>query len=211
MNEYRLSIIIPCFGRPARTRRIINNVLSQNINNWEAFIIGDGCPKYQTMIQSGEIEFFTELASKNGNKLHMFNFNENKKGYGYFVTNYATKNAKGKYIIYAGNDDILFKDHFEHYLSEIENTDFDMVCYNTFVGPEKRVRKPMLLKNHIGHSEIIVKTDLIRDYEHSPNYTHDWGLIDYIMNKTKKIHISTSDKYTYVVTHMPNFSIDIID
>ena len=58
MSKYRLSVAIPCFERPARTRRIINNLLAQNINGWEAFIIGDGCPYFDEMIESKEVEYF---------------------------------------------------------------------------------------------------------------------------------------------------------
>ena len=67
-NQYRLSIVVPCFKRPARTRRIINNVLAQTINNWEAFIIGDGCDLFDSLFESGEADFYKQTAEKNQNK-----------------------------------------------------------------------------------------------------------------------------------------------
>lgn len=211
MNQIKLSIVIPCYGRPARTKRIINNVLEQTINGWEAFIIGDGCPFFQEMIDSGEIETFKEKAKINGNIIHSFNLDKNYGGHGYHITNYATKNAIGKYFIFAGNDDILLSNHFEHYLSEIENTDFDLVYYKTFVGPTNSIRNPILQRNYIGHSELILKTELIKNFDHTPTYGHDWELIDYLLKNNVKHKKANSNNYTYIVTHLPGKTIDTID
>lgn len=207
----RISIVIPCFGRPQRTRRIINNLLSQTINNWEAFVIGDGCPYFQEMIDSGEAELFIKNAEKNENVLHCFNLDKNYGGHGYHITNYAVKNAVGKYFVFAGNDDILLNNHFEHYLSEIENTDLDMVYYNTFIGPTNSIRQPRLSNSQIGHSELIIKTEVIREFNHNPNYGHDWNLIEFLLEKNIKYKKSLSNDFTYIVTHLPGRTIDFID
>lgn len=211
MDKIRISIVVPCYGRPERTKRIINNILNQSINGWEAFIIGDGCPFFQKMIDSGEVEQFIKRAQDNGNILHCYNLDKNYGGHGYFITNYAVKNAIGDYFIFAGNDDILYNNHFEHYLEEIENTDLDLVYYNTFNGPNNKVRTPTLQISCIGHSEIIVKTELLRNFEHTSNYGHDWGLINFLIQNGVKHKKSNSDKYTYVVTHLPGITIDTID
>jgi hypothetical protein len=210
-ESYRISLLVPCFGRPAKTRRILNNILSQDINGWEAFVLGDGCSQYESLISSGEIDFYKELADKNGNKLHMFNFEHNLQGHGYQILNYGTKRAKGKFLIFAGNDDILLKNHFSHYLSEIENTDYDMVAYKSFVGPSNSIRNPIFAHNYVGHSEIIVKTELIREYTHGNSYGHDWNLIQHVLDNTNKTKIADSEIYTYIVTHYPGHSIDNID
>lgn len=207
----RLTIVVPSFGRPERTRRIINNILNQTINGWEAFVIGDGCSDFQKMIDSGEANNFIKKASMNGNILHCYNLDKNYGGYGYEIVNRVVKLASGEFIIFAGNDDILLNDHFEHYLSEIENTDYDFVYYNTFVAPNNKVRIPELRCDYIGHSELIVRTDLIRDYKHSAIYGHDWDFIKTLLDKSQKYKKSKSDKYTYIVTHLPGNSIDTID
>ena len=207
----RISIVIPCYGRPQRTRRIINNLLSQTINEWEAFVIGDGCPHFQQMIDSGEVETFIKIANNNGNLLHCFNLDKNYGGHGYHITNYAVKNAVGRYFVFAGNDDMILNNHFEHYLSEIEGTDLDLVYYNTFVGPTNSLRVPVLSNSQIGHSELIVKTEVLRDFEHSPNYGHDWDLINFLLKKNIKHKKSKSNEFTYIVTHLPGKTIDFID
>jgi len=207
--KYRIGIVIPCYGRPARTRRIINNLLSQNINNWEAFVIGDGCPQFQNMIDSYEVDYFIKTAQQQGNNLHCFNLEKNYGGYGYFITNYAIKNSMSEYFIFAGNDDILLPNHFEHYLSEIENTDLDLVYYKTFLAPYNTVRDPELKGGGIGHSEIIVKTEFIKDITHKEIYGHDWDFIQSIIDKNPKTKKALSAYTTYVVTHLHHFGTDV--
>jgi glycosyltransferase involved in cell wall biosynthesis len=211
MEEYRISIVVPCFERPQRTRRIIGNILSQTINNWEAFVIGDGCPHFQKMIDSGEVNGFIKEAESKGNKLHCYNLSKNHGGWGYHITNYATENAKGKYMVFAGNDDIILENHFEHYLSEIEKTELDLVYYRTFVATHNFIRDPELKKDRVGHSELIVRTDIIRDIKHHNEYAHDWSLIEEIIKKGAITKKAISDKITYIITHSPGITIDTID
>lgn len=208
---YKLSIVIPCFKRPERTKRIINQVLNQTINGWEAFIIGDGCSEYQKLIDSGFIGNSIKVAELNGNKLHAFNLDKNYGGFGYKILDYSFRNNDSKYVIFAGNDDYLLPNHFEHYLSEIENTDLDMVAYPTFVGPYNNLRIPEMKIGKVGHSELIIKSSLLKEYNNSPTYGHDWDLIDYLLKTTKNIKISSNTNYTYIVTHIPGYSIDFID
>ena len=205
----KIGIVVPCYGRPARTRRIINNILSQTINNWEAFIIGDGCPQFQNMIHSLEVDYFIKTAKEKGNILHCFNLDKNYGGFGYHIMNYAIQNTKSEYFIFAGNDDIILPNHFEHYLSEINNTDLDLVYYKTLVAANNTIRDPHLRGGGIGHSEIIVRTNIIKDIKHSNEYGHDWSFINNILLKNPKIKKAESNQSTYVVTHIHHFGEDI--
>ena len=54
----RLSVSMPCYGRPQRTIRAINCIANQSINGWEAFVIGDGCPVMQDFIDS---DYFKDI------------------------------------------------------------------------------------------------------------------------------------------------------
>jgi glycosyltransferase involved in cell wall biosynthesis len=207
----RITISVPCFLRPKRTRRIIESVLNQNINNWEAFIIGDGCPEFQKMIDSGEIDEYIKTATKSGNKLISFNLEKNYGGFGYQVANYAIKNASGEFFIFAGNDDKLLDNHFEHYLSEIENTDLDLVYYKTFIEPINQIRDSKLQIGEIGHSEIIIRTNILSGIKQKPIYAADWEIITNIMKKTNKTKKADSNEYTYIVTHIGGQTSDKID
>jgi hypothetical protein len=210
-DKYRITICVPCFGRPQRTRRIIKNILDQSISNWEAFVIGDGCPHFQEMVDSGEAAEFIRIAESKGSKLHCYNLDKNYGGFGYHITNMVTEQCKGEFLIYAGNDDIISPDHFEHYLSEIEGTDLDMVYYKTFVGPTNSVRNPILKISCIGHSEIILRSTVAKKTSHGPKYAHDWHIIDSILNSGCKAKKAASDRITYTVTHLPGRTIDTID
>jgi len=211
---YKLSIVVPCWERPARTRRIINNILAQkcDYHTWEAFVIGDGCPQFQNMIDGGEVDYFQKQASKRGNKFHMFNMDKNYGGCGYHIVNYAVENAFSNYFIFAGNDDILTENHFIHYLSEIEGTDLDLVYYKTFVCPENKIRDPKLVYGSIGHSELIIKTSIVKKTKHMSGYGHDFDFIQQVLKLSTKMKKAESPNQTYVVTHIPTIgSCDNID
>ena len=207
----RITISVPCFGRPERTRRIIDNILNQNINNWEAFVIGDGCPHFQKMVDSGEVETFIKRAEKNGNKLNCYNLPKNYGFWGYQIATMAFQQATGNFLIFAGNDDTISNDHFEHYLSEIENTNLDLVYYNSFILPQNKIRNSILKLGGVGHSEIIIRTSLLRGMSQKPIYAADWEIINEIQSKTNKIKKADSKKMTYTVTRIGNLTSDTID
>ena len=54
----RLTLSMASYGRPQRTIRAINSIANQNINGWEALVIGDGCPVMQDFIDS---DYFEDL------------------------------------------------------------------------------------------------------------------------------------------------------
>ncbi len=212
MEEYRITLVVPCLGRPMRTRRMIKNILEQNISKWEAFVIGDGCPEFQKMIDSGECNNFIREAETKGNKLHCHNLDRNYGRYGSPIYDYCIKLSNGKYVIFAGNDDMLESDHFEHYLSEIENSDYDMVYYKTFLDPLGSIRDPEICLGGIGHSEMIIKRSAIGDLTHDPIYESDWSLLSKLIDNGIKMKKSESNKTTYNVMHIPGLPlIDTID
>ena len=52
--NYKVTISMPCFGRPLRTKRAINSIINQTEQNWEALVVGDNCSNIQQLIDSGE-------------------------------------------------------------------------------------------------------------------------------------------------------------
>ena len=57
----RLTISMPCFGRPQRTIRAIESICNQTINGWEALVVGDGCSVMQDYIFSNYFSDFCHL------------------------------------------------------------------------------------------------------------------------------------------------------
>jgi len=200
----RITLSIACYGRPERTKRSIQCILDQDINGWEAFIMGDCCPEFQKLIDSGYLQSIKEEQEKKGNIIHFFNAEQNGGGCGYKLINYAIQNATGKYFVFFANDDVILKNHFSNYL-EIENTDLDYMFFDSWIDPISKARDSRLAPSVIGHSEIILKTELAKKLpEHSAQYGHDWEFI-YAMSKQGKGEKSKSQIHSYRVMHVPNF------
>ena len=182
----RLSVSMPCYGRPQRTIRAINCIANQTINGWEALIIGDGCPVMQDFIDSDYFKDLIEMCSYNGNDLIIDNNPVNQGGHGFAITNNNIKIAQGKYFTFFANDDIILPNHFENYLSQIENTDLDFVYFNSEVKPTNSTRISRLEYGMIGHSELIIRTEFLRQMTtHNQHYGHDWALIQSMMQNGK--------------------------
>lgn len=210
-SRYRLTVSMPCFGRPLRTKRSIECILAQDTNGWEAIIIGDCCPHFQELIDSGWMAEKQAEAKKKGNRIVAFNASKRQGGCGYSQTNFAIEHARGKYLIFYANDDVILPNHFSNYL-EIESTDLDYMYFNSFVAPAKQVRNSILGPSQIGHSEIILTTELARKCRpHTNKYGHDWEFI-YDMMKDGKGKKSKSKFTTYHIMHVPNMgTVDKID
>ena len=218
MNRPKVTIVSPCWKRPARTRRLINNILAQSINGWEAFIIGDGCPIFQTLIDSGEANFYMKLAKEKGNILYIANAKNHTGNWGQAILDYAIDNATGEYFLFVGNDDMLLPNHFEHYLSEIENTEYDMVAYRSYIMPHDRILIPQWGICQVGHGSIIIKTNTLKKAPKvQASSTHDWSLIDELIKMGAKTKLAESQEHTYLVTSIgsqawnESVKVDIID
>lgn len=205
-------MVLPCLGRPLRTRRMIDCIFNQTINNWELFIVGDNCSEFKKLSDSLWFQQFVERSHKKGNSVQSWNSVDRSGGYGYYVINDAIKYATGKYFIFGGNDDMIKPNHFSHYLSGIENTDLDFAYYNTWVHPHNMIRMAQPVFGSIGHAELIVRTDFAKTIKpHSPAYGHDWEFIEEMMRKTNKYKRIEGEGTTYQIMSVPGKTLDIID
>lgn len=210
-RNYRLTVSMPCWGRPERTKRSIEAILAQDTTGWEAIIIGDHCPEFQKFIDSGYIIDKQIEAYAKGNRIMAFNASQHTGACGYKQTNFAIENARGKYLVFYANDDLILPNHFSNYL-EIEGTDLDYMYFNSYIAPRKQVRVSLLAPAQIGHAELIVKTELAQKAKpHAPKYGHDWEFI-YDITRRGKGQKSASKLTTYHIMHVPNFgTVDTID
>jgi glycosyltransferase involved in cell wall biosynthesis len=205
MGNSRLTAIIPCYGRYERTKRIANQIAKQegcNKNDFEAFFIGDGCSVFQRLMDE---DFFKELNVQSNVQIHSWNMIKNYGGFGYECRNFGISKANSKYIIFIDNDDEIMPNHFVNYLLGIEGTEYDMVYYNSIVEPYGGHRAVRLEFGSIGHSEIIVSTEMIRKVPPQVNeYGHDWILIKSIVEANAKVKYSYFNPPTYIVKGVPN-------
>lgn len=210
--QYKITLCVPCYGRPERTKRLVKQVIEQDIGDWEAYFIGDNCPDFQRNLDSGVFESLKNLPRKENTSLILYNMQERGEGWGYRIRNKVKELSKGKYFIFVDNDDMIDPNHFSHYLSGIENTNLDFAYYNTFIEPLKSVRISELKFGKIGHSELIMKTDFIRNLPpHTSKYGHDWTFINDMINfggKSQKIETGIT---TYRVMGIDIFREQFID
>jgi len=180
----RLSICMPIFGRPERTKRMLWNIIAQDMNGWELWAIGDGCPHFAGLIQSGFMDMIGNIAAGNGNKVVFGNFATNNGGYGATCRNFAHHNATAPFMIYCDNDDVILPNHFRNYLNRIEFTSYDLVYFNTFVYAKNVVRDTRLEFGHIGNQEIIIRLSKFRELvlNEGDRYGHDYDKIMQMVN-----------------------------
>lgn len=193
-----LSCIIPCYGRPQRTLRALDSVVAQTFKaRWEAIFIGDGCPFFQQNIDDG---VFQDYSNRFPGKLIFKNLEKNYGGFGAIARKEGIDTAEGKYICFLDNDDVLLPNHFENYYMFMKaNPDIDVGYFNSYIDPWKRERKTYLGPDAVGHSEIIVKAEILKK-EYIPNYEygHDWTLIDSLIKKGYT-HSKCRNPPTYII------------
>ena len=211
-KKIKITISLPCWGRPLRTIRAIECICQQNINGWEALVVGDGCPVMQQHINEGVFDSHIKQAEANGNILSISNNKENKGGCGYSIINANIQAASGEYFVFFGNDDIILPNHFENYLSGIQHTDLDFSYFDSYVEPYLSPRISDLKNGSIGHSELIIRTSFLRQMPpHNAEYGHDWVLIRDMLAAGARHAKAQSKDQTYIVKGVPNKRTDIID
>jgi hypothetical protein len=199
----RLTVSMPCYQRPQRTIRAIECIANQNRNGWQALIVGDCCPNMYKLMVSNYFSDIVNDCRKNGNLIEISNLYNNTGCWGYHIHNINRNRAIGKYFVFMDNDDVIKENHFHNYLSGIEGTDYDFVYYNSFIEPENKIRNSKLEEGHIGHSEIIIRTEFLREMKaHVAQYGHDWYVIREMMQSGAK-HKKMESDYTYIVKGTP--------
>ena len=187
-TEYDITICLPCYGRPQRTWRMMECLFEQKYNNFQLFIIGDGCNQFEQMQFHPSFRSSVALMLRRGIDVIDYNFRKNKGGHGSHIINYCIKRATGKYFCWVNNDDIILKEHVGFYFNSIAKTDCDFVYNPTMVNSQEGydIRNPQLSFGQVGHAELVVKTEFLRRMPpHEPVYGQDWKLIEHMMKEGK--------------------------
>lgn len=206
MTTPRISVCVPIFGRPQRTCRVIDALRRQTINNFQVYLIGDGCPQWQSMLddETGFIQEIIEEEKVKGNEWIAINLTENHGGYGFHIRNLMKELADGEFVCFIDNDDWIKPNHLEFYLSEIENTDLDFVYYNVWNNALGVLRNAQLSMGLIGHAELCIRTEFYKTLPDQGNqYGHDWSMIENMKEMTFKHKKASSHDWTYRVMSTP--------
>jgi hypothetical protein len=200
----RITVCVPIYGRPQRTLRLIDCLRKQTINNFQAYLIGDGCHVWQGILDQEIMLEINEEEKAKGNEWIAMNLAVNYGGYGYAIRNLMKDMADGEYLCFIDNDDIILPNHLEHYLSEIENTDLDFVYYNTWNNALNILRDTQPTAGLIGHSELCIRTGFYQEIpEQSAEYGHDWEMIQWMLKSTMKHKKASNPAWTYKVMGTP--------
>src|SRR6266568_2846496 len=115
-----LSFVLPCYGRPERTKRMLECVSNQSLIGWEGFIYGDCCPDFAMLLESEWYKTWLSKMVDHGNIVHTGNMPENGGGHGFNIINKAIQESTGEYFLFLSNDDTISYNHFEHYVTGIK-------------------------------------------------------------------------------------------
>lgn len=203
-----ITIIMPSFNRPQRTRRAIRCILNQKFKgHWQALIVGDCCPVIAEMLESGEATKYMEEAKMQGNSMAIFNLPIHYGNWGYQSRTTAIKLAFSHYTIFFDNDDIILPTHLENYYSKIEFTDNEFMAFCTKLYPIENAdrtigkkRVPEIENGKIGYQEIIVKTEFLKRMPpQDPVYNADWHLIQNMVNTGARYEIIYDNPLTHMI------------
>lgn len=137
--EKAISVIVPVYNSEKYLKKTIDSILNQTFENFELILINDGSTDH-----SGEI--CDEIAQKD-KRIKVIH----KKNEGICKTrNKGIEVAKGEYIMFADNDDIIEKNMLQECYEMIKENDADMLKFG---------RKTLYLND-----ENILKTD-VKNYE----------------------------------------------
>jgi len=202
-KEYRVTISLPCYLRPLRIVRALESCLDQNISKYEIILTGDNCPIIEYWVHHTP-ERFEEIFKRTHRETEISVIVENLPvhtgAWGYEIRNRHIQEAKGEYFVFMGSDDVILPNHLENYLSQIEGTDLDFVYFDSWVEPYNAPRNAQLKHGMIGHSELIVRTEFLKQMPpHDEFYGHDWRLIENMIKAGAKYKKGVGCPQTYIV------------
>lgn len=217
----RITISLPCYQRPKRTVRAIESIINQTLSGWELLITTDGDEDlYNTLLEyftpakyATTLEKMSEFYDKctirvsitKDNYVLLSGRKINAGSWGTDIRNRHIQDAKGRYFMFMGNDDVLQSTHLENILPYIEDQDLDMISFDTWIEPNNAPRNTQFREGMIGHSDIFVRTEFLKTMPmHLPFYGHDWKLVRDIMANTEKYKKISGLPQTYIVKSIPH-------
>lgn len=196
----RITISLPCYLRPQRTKRAIESIMSQTAHGWELLITGDKCPNFDREDFKAYLDECSLRATENGNSIVWDNNFVHTGNWGAEIRDQHIQEASGTWFMFMGNDDIITSKHLAYILTLVESTALNFAYFDTWVKPYNAPRNTQMQPGMIGHSELICRTEFLKTMpKHTPHYGHDWTLIDKMMNATYLHQKIRPHEFTYIV------------
>ncbi|MEX0724237.1 MAG: glycosyltransferase family A protein [Gracilimonas sp.] len=134
-GNYLITVVIPSYNRPELLERAVNSVLDQTYSNIEIIIVDD----------ASDTE--VGLVFEKDEKVKLLRNNQNKGPC--YSRNRGLKEAKGEFINFLDDDDILFPEKIEKQLSCFENSDDNFLGMVTCHSMDQRSGKEQVKYNRI--------------------------------------------------------------
>lgn len=202
----KITLCMPTFGRPIRTRRMLDCIQAQTMNNIEFLFWGDACPEYQKLIRSEWFWQWWHQFEEKGNCLFFMNNAIGGRDWGAKIINAARFVARAPYFCIINNDDKILPEYAEFYYNSIAKTENDFVYNTTYVynAGNTWFRHPEIKQGAIGHNEIIIKTEFLRKMPAEINsYEQDWILVQNMIAAGGKHQKGYAPHPTYYVMSTP--------
>ena len=119
----KISVIIPVYSASATIKKAVRSIQNQSLKDIEIILFDDASP-------DNSYNIMKELQEEDP-RIKLF---KNEKNRGVFYTRLtASKQAKGKYIMYLDNDDMFSRnDIFTIVFNEIEKSNYDIIEFNGY-------------------------------------------------------------------------------
>ena len=123
IDNPKISVIIPVYNASATIKKAIRSIQNQTMKEIEIILFDDTSP-------DNSFNIMKELQEEDP-RIKLF---KNEVNRGVFYTRlFASKKAKGKYIMYLDNDDMFSReDIFDIVYKEIEKTGHDLIEFNGY-------------------------------------------------------------------------------
>lgn len=204
-----VSLILRSYGRPLRTKRMLDCIMAQTMTNFELVFMGDACPAFKELTRSDWFSEWCTDFNRKGNRVFWMNNVIGGRDYGAKVTNQAIRViVRGAYTMFADNDDVIKPEHVEFYYKTIRKTQLEFVYNPVLVsGPDGPWQRHLELKRGcVGHAELIVKTEFLKKMPpHEKVYGQDWLLVENMMARTALYQKGDTPFPTYVVMSSHNY------
>jgi glycosyltransferase involved in cell wall biosynthesis len=192
-----VTVILPSYLRPQRTRRAIASVTAQTWPDWELWIVGDGCP----VIEEAVAPF------RGDGRIQFANLFPHEGQWGTQCLNYGLQHATGRYVCFLGNDDYLEPEHLATRLTSIAGTSYDFVYHDARIHLADRdfLRGDgSLAFGQVGGSELICRRLFLVEHgltfrDTAYGHDHTW-IEDLCAAGATYAHYPSA---TYVVCHLP--------
>lgn len=175
-----LTLCLRSFGRPLRTRRMLECIQAQTMNNIELLFWGDACPVFQDIIRSDWFSSWKSEFQRKGNHLFYMNNAIGGRDFGAKILNSARHISRAPYFCILDNDDKIMPEYAQFSYESIVRSGCDFVYNTTYVlnGGNHWLRTPEIKHGSIGHNELIIRTEFLRKMPpEEKGYDQDWKLI----------------------------------